>query len=217
MNILHLDASARDEGSYSRALSRRFVQALSRCRPMLTVDRLDLSKEVPCHFGPHEAAAVATAEADHTPAMRAAMVASDALVARVLAANALVIGTPIYNFGMPSTLKAFFDHVSRNGKTFVADEAGMRGLLGDKKAVVLVAAGGAYGPGDVFEGLDALTPHVRAILGFMGIRDLTIITARPMMFAAPSAAQVAFEAATQQADILAERWATEWDPPLGTA
>jgi len=87
-----------------------------------------------------ETAAISIPKADHTPEMRAAIAPSDALVARVLAADAMVIGTPIYNFGMPSTLKAFFDHVSRNGVTFLADETGMSGLLGDKRVVVLSAA-----------------------------------------------------------------------------
>lgn len=206
MKILHIDASARAEGSHSRALSAHFVRMLSQREPRTSVDRLDLARDVPRHFGSLEAAAVATPERHHTPQMRAAIAASDALVARVLAADALVIGTPIYNFGMPSTLKAFFDHVSRNGKTFVADETGMRGLLGDKKVAVLLVAGGAYGPGEMFYGLDALTPHVCAILGFMGVSDPSIISARPMLFAGPDAARAAFAEALVEAETLSERW-----------
>ncbi len=206
MKILHIDASARIEGSHSRALSRHFVETLRNRVFSLEVDRLDLALHPPRHFGALETAAVAMSEADHTPAMRDAISDSDAIVARVLAADALVIGAPIYNFGMPSTLKAFFDHVSRNGKTFVADETGMRGLLGSKKAVVLIAAGGAYGPGEMFEGLDALTPHVRAILGFLGIVDLTVIAARPLMFSGPQAAEAAIGVTSEEADVMANRW-----------
>jgi len=154
-----------------------------------------------------ETAAISTPPSTHTEDMREAISDSDAIVARVLAADALVIGTPIYNFGMPSTLKAFFDHVSRNGLTFVADQTGMRGLLGDKKVAVLVAAGGAYGPGEMFDGLDALTPHVRAILGFMGIADPVFIFARPMIFAGPEVADAAFQEATRQVEALAKQWA----------
>lgn len=143
MRILHVDASARTEGSYSRELSRHLVDALRDRIPSLAVDRLDLATDTPRHFGALETAAISTLEADHTPEMREAIAASDAIVARVLTADAVVIGTPIYNFGMPSTLKAFFDHVSRNGKTFIADGKGMRGLLGDKKVAFLIAAGGA--------------------------------------------------------------------------
>ncbi|HEV7228305.1 FMN-dependent NADH-azoreductase [Brevundimonas sp.] len=206
MKILHVDASARIDGSNSRALSRHFVETLRSRAPALKVDRLDLATHPPRHFGALETAAVSMPEADHTPAMRDAIADSDAIVARVLAADALVIGTPIYNFGMPSTLKAFFDHVSRNGKTFVADETGMRGLLGDKKAVVLMAAGGAYGPGEMFDGLDALTPHIRAILNFLGVADVTAISAWPLMFAGAEAANAAMSAAVREAKALANAW-----------
>lgn len=207
--ILHIDASARVEGSHSRELSRHFVEALRNRIYPLAVDRIDLARDTPRHFGSLETAAISIPEADYTPEMREAIADSDAIVARVLAADAFVIGTPIYNFGMPSTLKAFFDHVSRNGKTFMADETGMRGLLGHKRAAVLIAAGGAYGPGEMFVGLDSLTPHVRAILGFMGIADPVFITARPMMFAGQDVAAAAMITAKAEADSLAASWADQ--------
>ena len=128
MHILHVDASARTSGSHSRKLSAHFVEALRELVPTLAIDRLDLAATPPRHFGELETAAISIPEADHTPAMREAIADSDAIVARVLSADAIVIGTPIHNFGMPFTLKAFFDRVSRNGKTFVADETGLRGL-----------------------------------------------------------------------------------------
>jgi FMN-dependent NADH-azoreductase len=206
MKILHVDASARIEGSHSRELSRHFVEALRTRQPSLTVDRLDLAADTPRHFGALETAAIATPETLHTPEMREAIAGSDALVARLLAVDALVVGTPIYNFGMPSTLKAFFDHVSRNGRTFVADETGMRGLLGHRKAAILIAAGGAYGPGEMFDGLDCLTPHVRAILGFMGVSDPGIVAARPMMFSGPEAADASMARAKAEADRLVAKW-----------
>jgi len=140
MKVLHIDASARVEGSHSRSLSSYFIDSLRQHGVSAAVDRLDLAAEPPKHFGVLETAAISIPKADHTPEMRAAIAPSDALVARVLAADAMVIGTPIYNFGMPSTLKAFFDHVSRNGVTCLADETGMSGLLGDKRVVVLSAA-----------------------------------------------------------------------------
>jgi FMN-dependent NADH-azoreductase len=121
-----------------------------------------------------------------------------------------VIGTPIYNFGMPSTLKAFFDHVSRNGMTFLADETGIKGLLGDKRVAVLSAAGGAYGAGEMFDGLDCLTPHVRAILGFMGVTNMCFIAARPMMFAGSDAAAASLDAAKAESAALAKKWSAQW-------
>ena len=207
MHILHVDASARTSGSHSRELSAHFVEALRSHVPTLAIDRLDLAATPPRHFGELETAAISIPEADHTPAMREVIADSDAVVARVQAADGIVIGMPIYNFGMPSTLKAFFDHVSRNGKTFVADETGLRGLLGDKRVAVLSSAGGAYGAGEMFEGLDNLTPHARAILGFMGVSDPDFIAARPMMFAGPDAAEASMTKAKGDAENVAKRWA----------
>ncbi|MFY7961631.1 MAG: FMN-dependent NADH-azoreductase [Elsteraceae bacterium] len=206
MKILHIDSSARTGGSHSRALSAHLVAALRARDPDLIVDRLDLALTPPRHFGAWEAAATATPIPEHSLEMRIAIADSDMLVARVLSADALVIGAPIYNFGMPSTLKAFFDHISRNGMTFLADDAGMRGLLGDKKAAVLSVAGGAYGPGEMFDGLDALTPHIRAILGFMGVARPSFIAARPMTFVSADAAHAAFARALREAEALAEQW-----------
>lgn len=207
MRLLHVDASARHDGSHSRDLSAYFVKKLQARVDRVEMDRLDLASATPRHFGALQTAAISVPEADHSPEMREAISESDAIVARVLAADGIVIGTPIYNFGMPSTLKAFFDHGSRNGKTFVADETGMRGLLGDKKVAILSAAGGAYGPGEMFEGLDCLTPHVKAILGFLGVKKPDFISARPMMFAGPEAANASMAKAKRDAEAVAEAWA----------
>ncbi|SHH80259.1 FMN-dependent NADH-azoreductase [Cognatishimia maritima] len=206
MKLLHVDASAREDGSHSRALSAFFVSELSQRCSELSVDRLDLVKQTPRHFGAMEAAAVSISATEHTPEMREAIADSDALAERVLRSDVIVIGTPIYNFGMPSTLKAFFDHISRNGLTFVADANGMKGLLGDKKVAVLSAAGGGYGVGEPFFGLDSLTPHTAAILGFLGVTEIDFISARPMMFASVEAADAAMKAAKLEAEALARKW-----------
>ncbi|MEM8838591.1 MAG: NAD(P)H-dependent oxidoreductase [Pseudomonadota bacterium] len=207
MKLFHIDASARVEGSHSRDLSGHFVSALREVVPDLEIDRLDLGHSPLPHFGALETAAVALPESEHNDEMRTAIAPSDALVARLLACDALVIGTPIYNFGIPSTLKAFFDHISRNGKTFIADENGMRGSLQEMKVAVLSTAGGAYGAGDMFDGRDMLTPHVRVILEFLGVEDLTFIAARPMLFGGPEAAVQSMEDAKAAARALAARWA----------
>ncbi|MFC4698987.1 FMN-dependent NADH-azoreductase [Glaciecola siphonariae] len=204
MKVLHIDASARMEGSHSRALSQTFINVLKETNKEVDVERIDLALDPPKHFGELEAAAVSIPESEHTIEMRHAIAASDKIVERVLAADALVIGTPMYNFGMPSTLKAFFDHLSRNGKTFIADENGTRGLLSDKRVVVLLSAGGAYGAGDMFENMDCLRPHITAILQFMGVSDITFITASPTSFAGPEVADRALKDARSEAIELAK-------------
>lgn len=206
MKIIHIDASARNEGSYSREMSAYLIASLRSAGVPIEVDRLDLAVERPKHLDALATAAITVAEAQHTPQMREAISDSDALVERVVTSDALVIGTPIYNFGMPSTLKAFFDHISRNGRTFVADDSGMRGLLADKKVAVLLSAGGAYGTGDMFEGMDCLTPHVRTILGFLGVQDVRFIAVRPTMYVSVEAVDASMKIAKAEADALARAW-----------
>jgi FMN-dependent NADH-azoreductase len=98
---------------------------------------------------------------------------SDALIAELEAADVIVLGLPMYNFGVPSTLKAYFDHVARAGVTFRYTADGPQGLLGGKKAYVLAARGGRYAGTP----LDTQSDFVRQFLGFLGIRDVEFIYA----------------------------------------
>ena len=205
MRLLHVDASARMEGSHSRVMTAEFIDRLSQSGAV-DVDRLDLRASPPGHFGARETAAIYSASEGLADQRREALAASDHLVDRVLMADALVIGTPIYNFGMPSPLKAFFDHIARPGRTFRSDATGVRGLLGDKKVAVFSTAGGAYGAGDMFEGLDCLTPHIRVILSFLGVTDMAFVAARPMQFAGPDVAAQAMEDARRATSKLALNW-----------
>jgi len=117
-----------------------------------------------------------------------------------------VIGTSIYNFGIPSTLKAFLDHISRSGTTFIADETGIHGQLGDKKIACFMAAGGDDSAGAPFEGMDHLTPHLSAVFRFPGITDLTFIEVWPTMHAIPQRAVSLRQQATDAIDVLARKW-----------
>ena len=107
----------------------------------------------------------------------AALGLSDALVAEVQAADVLVIGAPMYNFGIPSTLKAWFDHVLRAGVTFRYGAAGPEGLVTGKRAVVVETRGGIYTGGAPAAVMDAQEPHLRTMLGFIGLTDVTFVRA----------------------------------------
>ena len=124
---------------------------------------------------------------------RAALALSDELVAELEAADTIVIGAPMYNFGITSTLKAWFDYVLRTGITFRYTEVGPEGLLKGKRAIVVESRGGLYseGPASV---MDSQEPHLRTMLGFMGVTDVTFVRAEKLAFG-PEAREKAIDAA----------------------
>src|SRR5262249_22918702 len=112
------------------------------------------------------------------------------------AADVVIIGAPMYNFGIPSTLKAWFDHVLRAGVTFRYTEKGPEGLLPGKRAIVLESRGGLYSEGPA-QLMDSQEPHLKTLLGFMGINDVTFIRAEKLAFG-PDARQQAIEGARSE-------------------
>ena len=118
-------------------------------------------------------------EADQTDADRASLALSDTLIAELQAADTIVIGMPIYNFGMPAALKAWIDLMARPKITFAYTESGPVGLLKDKRAIVAVASGGV----PVDSAVDFATPHLRQVLRFVGIQDITVHAAKDLLAA----------------------------------
>ncbi|MBN7783805.1 NAD(P)H-dependent oxidoreductase [Ponticoccus gilvus] len=179
--LLRIDASARTEGSTSRALTDRIAAKLA---PARTVTR-DLSGGLPL-IDASWIAANFTPEADRTDAHRAALALSDDLIAELKAADTLLIGVPVYNFGVPTGLKAWVDQVARAGVTFRYTEAGPEGLLKGKRAILAVASGGT----EVDSPIDFATPYMRHMLGFMGITDIQVVRSdRQMVDATASSAR----------------------------
>lgn len=172
LNILRIDASARREGSVTRRLADALVHELDRRVDGLNVVRRDLADGMPL-LDAHWVAANFTDPAERGEEHRLALAHSDALVAEVQAADVLVIATPLYNFGVPASLKAWIDQIARAQLTFRYTEHGPVGLLKGKKAYLLVATGGTAVGG---EG-DFATPWLRFVLGFMGITDVEVIAA----------------------------------------
>jgi FMN-dependent NADH-azoreductase len=113
---------------------------------------------------------------NHSEAHKKALAVSDELVAELLASDVIVIGTPMYNLGVPAVLKAWIDHIVRSGKTFSYEPNGVEGRAGGRKAIVAVASGGVYA-GTPLEVYDHEIPYLRNILGFIGISDVTFIQA----------------------------------------
>ena len=112
-----------------------------------------------------------------TPAQRNYLSTSDQLIEEVEAADLIVIGAPMYNFAIPSPLKAWIDQIVRMGKTFGYGPSGARGLLANKRVVVVTARGGSYEKGTPAERVDFQEPYLRHILGFIGLNEVTFIHA----------------------------------------
>jgi FMN-dependent NADH-azoreductase len=207
MRMLEITASNRAEGSLSRSLSVGFIEAWRTRHPDATVVRRDVGTEPPDHPTAFVSAANYTPQPDRTPAMVAALAPSDALIDEFLAADRIVVAAPMYNFTVPSTLKAYLDNVVRVGRTFTFDPAtfAFTGLATGKKAVVIATSAGDYPPGTPAAAMDFHTPYLRAILGFVGVTDVTIVTAGNQ-FTPPDVRRAAADRARAELDRLAVRW-----------
>lgn len=201
--VLLVTASARHEGSASRAAAARFVAGLRSARPGLRVIERDLAALPPAHLTTEWAGAHHTPADRRTPAQRALLADSDAFVSELKAADAVVIATAMYNFGVPSTLKAWIDAIARSGETFVYEADGAKGLLTGKRALTIVASAGDYTPGSPAAAIDFAAPYLRFILQFIGISDITQV-AIPNQAGDQRAAAVA--AAHARLDELARSW-----------
>ena len=194
MKVLHIDASLRVQGSLSREMSQWFIDRLSEAKEA-TVDRLDLVTDIPGHITPRYAEAMYVPHGQHDEKMLVELSLSDLMVDKLIDAELIVIGTPTYNFGIPSHLKSYIDLVVRSGRTFIANETGFHGQLKDKKVVVINSRGLSY-HSETDKANDHVTPYLRTILGFIGITDITFIHLDPTFFGA-AAAQEAVEKAKQ--------------------
>ncbi|EHA16872.1 MULTISPECIES: FMN-dependent NADH-azoreductase [unclassified Halomonas] len=182
-HILHIDASARpgiagkdEHGSHSRHLSQRFINHWQSSRPKDTVTYRDIGQHPPSFINHDWIASAFTPEEHLEPWMKNALAESDQLVDELIASDILVIGTPLYNFGMPAALKAWIDLVVRAGRTVDIDESNPTDpyipKLDDRprQAIVLTARGGVnMAPGEEMAHMNHLEPHLATALAFIGI------------------------------------------------
>jgi FMN-dependent NADH-azoreductase len=182
-------------------LTAEFAKTWTKAHPGGTVISRDLTTlEIPIVNGGWVAAAY-TPEDARTAAQKDVLATSELLIAELQEADEYVVGVPMHNFSVPSTLKLWIDQVMRAGKTFAYSAAGAKGLLAGKKATLLIASGGVYEPGSALEALNFVTPYLRTVFGFMGITDVNFIAAGgtqklmtgevdPQTFLAPSLEKV---------------------------
>lgn len=169
-NVLVIHSSASGDASVSRGLTRDLLARMRAADPSMTVVERDLGLQPVPQLTEDAVAALRRAEVDNEP-RQAAQRLSEALLSEVEAADILVIGSPMYNFGISTQLKAWFDHILRAGRTFRYTPNGPEGLLKGKRAIVIVARGGVYsqGPGLARNHQEG---HLTTMLGFMGIADV---------------------------------------------
>lgn len=171
--VLIVESSARQQGSISRQLTAEFIAQWKAAHPADEVMVRDLAQETVPHLDSDLLGGWMKPADQQSDAERAALDRSNRLTEELLAADVLVLAAPMYNFGIPSTLKAWLDHVLRAGVTFKYTETGPQGLLSGKRAFVLTARGGVYAGGP----LDHQEPYLRQALAFIGIHDVTFIHA----------------------------------------
>lgn len=174
MKILRIDASARRADAISRSLMDRLVTGLGQQHDVTT---RDLSEQI-AQIDALWIAANNAAEDQRTASDRAALALSDALVTELEEADLIIIGMPVYNFGVPASLKAWIDQICRARRTFEYTSAGPRGLLTDKKAIVCYISGGT----EMGSQVDFASGYIRHILAFIGIVDVRFIDAGRLMF-----------------------------------
>lgn len=176
MKILHVDTSITGPASVSRTLSAEIVEIERLRHPGADVIVRDLAAEPIGHLsGAHLLAAQGTVPEEQL--LRNDLAAGQGALKEFLAADVVVVGAPMYNFTIPSQLKAWIDRIAVPGATFRYTEKGPEGLAGSKKLIVASSRGGFYGPGTPAEALDHQETYLRAIFGFFGITDVTIVRA----------------------------------------
>ena len=171
MKILQIKSSVFNGQGQSSRLATEFVTQLQDQNLDAQVRERDLVAEGIPHLDAARTAALFSKPEERTAEQKAVVAYSDALIAELRDADVLVLGLPMYNFGIPSQLKAWFDHIARAGVTFKYTEKGAVGLVTGKKAYVFAARGGVYGDQD-FQ-----TQFVRQFLGFIGITDVQFVYA----------------------------------------
>ncbi len=171
MNILQINSSARSTGSESTRLADAIVAKLQAANPGAALSRRDLAANPHPAIDEATLGALFTPAANRTPEQAARVALDDALIAQAQAADVIVIGAPMYNFGMTVQLKSWFDAIARAGVTFKYGETGPVGLLTNKKVFVTLARGGLHKDG----ASDTQVPHLKMLLGFLGMTDVTFV------------------------------------------
>jgi FMN-dependent NADH-azoreductase len=178
MKLLHIDSSITGADSVSRALTRNAVAEWVKDYPETEVDYLDLAVDAPSHLSvdslgfrlPPSSEALSDVQ-------RQENALSEALVSQFLAADVIVIGAPLYNFSIPTQLKAWIDRIAQAGRTFKYTEAGAVGLAGGKTIIIALSRGGIYSTSEAGRAMEHQESYLQTMFGFFGISDIRVVRA----------------------------------------
>jgi FMN-dependent NADH-azoreductase len=201
MNILHITSSPRGPQSYSNRVAAGVLDELRQRNPGATVVTRDLAREPLPHIDEDFVAATRSPNGPQTEKQRGLLALSDALVDELIAADIVVIATPMINFTISSNLKSWLDFVARAGRTFSYSEAGPKGLVTGKQVIVVAAKGGIYAANPA---LDFQVPYLKSVLGFLGMTDVEVLDVEGTAYG-PDIAEKAVEAASARMHATCEK------------
>ena len=196
INLLFVSSSLFGDGSQSRLVASEFIDRWRAANPQTTVVERELTADGIPHLSLGALTAAMIPADRRTPSEGQDAALADTLIEEVEASNVIVIAAPMYNFSIPSTLKAWIDHIARAGRTFRYGAAGPEGLLKNKKIFVITGRGGVYSGDSPAKSLDFQEPYLRAMLGFLGLNDVTFIHVEGLKIS-PEAAAAAIERARE--------------------
>lgn len=177
--ILIIKSSPRESESASRQLTRKLKERLRARYPNATFVERDLARDPLPHLDYRTVKAIFTRDQSEAESLKGVLHLSDQATAEVLSSDLLVIASPMWNFGLPSSLKSWVDHIVRPGQTFRYTADGAEGLALGKKAILVLASGGVFTVGP-WKAWDTEEPYLRLILGFIGITDVETVRAEGM-------------------------------------
>ena len=204
MKVLHIDSSILGDNSVSRALTHQIVEQYRASNPATVVDYLDLAKNAPTHLDSHSIGFRSPPQATAlTPRQIEENAISEQLVSQFLAADVVVIGAPLYNFTIPTQLRAWIDRIAQPGRTFGYTDKGPHGLAGGKTVVIASTRGGVYSTSEGGRAMEHQETYLQTVFGFLGITDVRFVRAEGVAMG-PAAKTAALQSAALEVKALAK-------------
>ena len=202
MKLLHIDSSVLGDNSVTRLLTQRIVTEWTASHAGTSVEHLDLAVNAPTHLSADSLGfRLPAGSTDLSDVQRRENAVSEALVSQFLAADVLVIGAPMYNFAIPTQLKAWIDRIAQAGRTFKYTEKGPVGLAGGKTVIVAVGRGGVYSNSEGGRAMEHQESYLAVLFGFLGVTDVRFVRAEGIAMGADAKAK-ALEAADHEIKLL---------------